>query len=531
MKQKLTLSARLYLSNLFLILVAVLLTGGLCLRVTLSNKQKDLDATILDIASVVSDMGMVQQALEDGRVLPVLWTHLDRIVSDMEYVDILVICDTASSRLYHNNAERVGETFVGGDEGAILQGAQPYISVAEGTLGLQRRAFHAVTDNDGNIIGFVMASVLNDHLTEIRNQILVVFLSITVVLLLLGLLFSAAAEYTLRKNLLGYKPEQLIDLYVERGEVLDALEEGLFAINNKGNVIIMNQSAKRMLDLPPETRTDGEPLVKLFPQTRLPDVLHSGVAEYNINFVIKNQNIISSRIPVRKNGGIIGAVSIFRDKTEVTRMAEELTGANTMVDTLRAFNHEFMNKLHIILGLLETGDVAQAKTYIMGTSLVSGEAVSDITHRVPIAKLAALLIGKMLRANELGIQLSLKADSYFYPKEDALPDDCYITLVGNLLENALYELNSPKEKQNPVKEIELGIYSEQGHTLIVCDDTGGGIPPEVLENLYDRRTTTKGEGHGTGFALIKEIVDRYQGDISIETELGHGTSIEITLPV
>lgn len=65
MKQKLTLSARLYLSNLFLILVAVLLTGGLCLRVALSNKQKDLDATILDIANVVSDMGMVQQALED----------------------------------------------------------------------------------------------------------------------------------------------------------------------------------------------------------------------------------------------------------------------------------------------------------------------------------------------------------------------------------------------------------------------------------------------------------------------------------
>lgn len=212
-------------------------------------------------------------------------------------------------------------------------------------------------------------------------------------------------------------------------------------------------------------------------------------------------------------------------------MAEELTGANTMVDTLRAFNHEFMNKLHIILGLLETGDVTQAKTYIMGTSLVSGEAVSDITHRVPIAKLAALLIGKMLRASELGIQLSLKADSYFYPKEEALPDDCYITLVGNLLENALYELNSPKERQNPVKEIELGIYSEQGHTLIICDDTGGGIPPEVLEKLYDRHTTTKGEGHGTGFALIKEIVDRYQGDISIETELGHGTSIEITLPV
>lgn len=532
MRRKLTMSTRIYLSNMFLILVAVLLTGILCLRVTLSNKQRDLDAIITDAASLIAQSDMTRQALEDGVVLPVLRQQLDLMLQNMEYVDILVVCDTNSTRLYHNNEERVGEAFVGGDENAILQGAEPYISEAEGTLGLQRRAFHAVTDKNGQIVGFVMASMLSDHLTDIRNQILLVFLGIAVLLLLLGLLFSAAAEYALRKNLLGYEPEQLIDLYVERGEVLDALEEGLFAINSKGNVIIMNQSAKRMLGLPPETRTDGEPLTKLFPETRLPDVMRTGVAEHNINYVIKNRNIISSRIPVRTDGEIIGAVSIFRDKTEVTKMAEQLTGANTMVDTLRAFNHEFMNKLHIILGLLETGDVAQAKTYIMGTSLVSGEAVSDITHRVPISKLAAMLIGKMLRANELGIQFSLKVDSYFYPKQDNLPDDCYITLVGNLLENALYELNSPRSSQtNQIKEIKLGIYSEQGHTLITCDDTGGGIPPEVLANIYDRHVTTKGEGHGTGFALIKEIVDRYQGDIHIETELGYGTSVEITLPV
>lgn len=90
------------------------------------------------------------------------------------------------------------------------------------------------------------------------------------------------------------------------------------------------------------------------------------------------------------------------------------------------------------------------------------------------------------------------------------------------------ELNSG---DYPIKEIQLGIYSEEGMTMISCDDTGGGIPEEILPSIYDKKTTTKGEGHGNGFALMKEIVDHYNGTFHIETEPGEGASIEITLPV
>lgn len=90
------------------------------------------------------------------------------------------------------------------------------------------------------------------------------------------------------------------------------------------------------------------------------------------------------------------------------------------------------------------------------------------------------------------------------------------------------ELNS---RDFPVKKIEVGIYSEEEHTIITCDDTGGGIPEKILFSIYDRHTTTKGEGHGTGYVLIKEIVDSYQGMVHIDTEAGMGSSIEIILPI
>ena len=253
-----------------------------------------------------------------------------------------------------------------------------------------------------------------------------------------------------------------------------------------------------------------------------------GREELNHSVMIHDNQILSSEILICNEKEVQGAVSVFRDKTEVTKLAEELTGARYMVDTLRSFNHEFMNKLHIILGLLETEKYEEAKKYIMNTSMVSGKEVSNISHLIPISNLAALVIGKLIRASELGIEFSMKNDSYFSKKKRDLPVDCYITLVGNLVENAMDELN---QADFEMKKIELGIYSEEGNTIITCDDTGGGIPEEILFSIYDRHTTTKGEGHGTGFVLMKEIVDSYRGTIHIDTEMGMGTSIEIILPI
>lgn len=527
-KRKLPFFTRIYLSNMLLMLVAMCLIGLLFLHSAISIREADLNTTIENMSGMVSEMAAVRDSLKAGTASAELTAWLDLLVDSFSYVDILVICDVNSVRLYHTNPERVGELFFGGDEGPILEGADPYISRATGTMGLQQRSFHAVRDEDGTVIGFVMASIQTVNIDRIRMQVISSCLLTLMLLVPISFLVSAAMVYRLRRILMGYAPEEFSNKYMEQAEVMDALEEGIFAINTEGEVILMNLSAKRMLELDPEEPTEGRLLTELYPETQLPNTVKTGVAEHNINFVIKNQNIISSRIPVRSQNKIIGAVSIFRNKTEVTRLADELTGAKYMVDTLRAFNHEFVNKLHVILGLLETENMEGAKRYILETSLVSGQAVSDITHRVPIANLAALLIGKLIRASELGIQLSLKPDSYFYTKTRRLPTDCYVTLIGNLVENAMDELNSGSF---PVKKIELGIYSKEGITIICCDDTGGGILPEILDSIYERDVTTKGPGHGSGFALMKEIVDRYNGSFHIDTEPGEGTSVEIVLQI
>lgn len=527
LRKHLSITLRLHLSIFSVILVTAVLTGLFCLHQAISMKNTDRDTLISDLSRVLAQLPAVERLAQGEALSPALKGTLDDL-SSMSQIDLIVICNTKSIRLYHTDNARMGDVFIGDDEGRILSEGKPYISIAVGSLGLQRRAFHAIRDAGGQINGFVMVSVLNSRINQVQATIINSFLLILLFMLFIGTIIAAIFRHTLEVVFLGYRPEEFANLYVERTEVLDALDEGIFAIDRAGKVILMNHSAKRMLDLSPDVSTEGHLLTEYYPETRLPDTALTGIAEHNISFMIRGRHIISSRIPIRRKGKIIGAVSIFRNRTEAVRLAEELTGAQYMVDSLRSANHEFMNKLHVILGLLEIGETQQAKQYILNTSLASTRAISDIHKRVPIPSLAGLLIGKMLRARDLGITFLLKQDSYFYPKQTPLPSDCLITLVGNLVENAMDELNRP---DCPVKQIELGVYSEEGHTTIVCDDTGGGIPEEILFSIYDPHTTTKGEGHGNGYNIMKEIVDHYEGAFHIDTEPGEGSSIEIILPV
>ncbi len=525
-------AVQIFLRDFLLVCVAVILTGGISLYLALTIRQNDMDTAIRNLACIVSQMDVVRESLEAGKALPEMKEELDLLINNCDQADILVVCDKDSIRYYHTDPERVGKKFRGDDQGEILNGADPYISEAEGTLGKQRRAFYPVLDEDGQITGFVTASVLTKSLTQIRNNIIRIFILIFGALFSLGALLSGASVYGIRKILLGHDPEEFRRIFQEHADVIDRLEEGLLAVDAKGNATLINKSARQILGI--EDEKDGQlaenykNIKDIYPESLLPQVLENQEEILNHNLVIRDNQVLCSDILVRKGEKIEGAVSVFRDKTELARMAEELTGARYMVDTLRAFNHEFMNKLHIILGFLEMKEYGEARKYILDTGMVSGKEVSHICQTIPLENLAALIIGKLIRAGELGIDFSLKNDSYFYEKKKALPADCYITLVGNLIENAMDELNS---RDFPVKRIEVGIYSEEGNTIITCDDTGGGIPEEILFSIYDRHTTTKGEGHGTGYALIKEIVDSYQGMVHIDTEAGMGSSIEIVLPV
>ena len=114
----------------------------------------------------------------------------------------------------------------------------------------------------------------------------------------------------------------------------------------------------------------GKFVLDVFPESHLPRILKSKRAEYNVNLTLKNIHLITSRIPVIENNEVIGVVSIFRNQNEVIKLSEQLTGINHIVEAMRAYTHEFNNKLHVIWGLIQCELYRDASNYIMQVATI-----------------------------------------------------------------------------------------------------------------------------------------------------------------
>ena len=196
-----------------------------------------------------------------------------------------------------------------------------------------------------------------------------------------------------------------------------------------------------------------------------------------------------------------------------------------MVDTLRTFSHEFNNKMHLILGYLEQQDPAEAKNFIMNDMGATSANIGKVTNGIESSGIAAIIIGKMVEANSSGISLELQADSFCKELTVGISFDCYVTVLGNLLQNAIDELRESRVK---VKEISLGLFIDADYSILTVTDTGRGLPPDIRQHLFEKGVSTKGSDHGTGLFLVKEAVDRYHGTIEVDTEQDEGTSITVS---
>ena len=135
-------------------------------------------------------------------------------------------------------------------------------------------------------------------------------------------------------------------MFTVRDNVLEALEEGLLAFDNEGSIVYMNCSAKKMLDL----NDDVKSISGAIPEISANKILSSG--EKCIGLSVHSDNgsdIIADIIPITDNEKTEGGLCILRDRTEFTKLMEDLSGVKYLVESMRANNHDFTNKLHHFL--------------------------------------------------------------------------------------------------------------------------------------------------------------------------------------
>jgi signal transduction histidine kinase len=79
-------------------------------------------------------------------------------------------------------------------------------------------------------------------------------------------------------------------------------------------------------------------------------------------------------------------------------------------------------------------------------------------------------------------------------------------------------------------DLRVAIRSSEQSVVITVSDSGSGIPQESIEKIFEPFYTTKDKGTGLGLAIVYNIIKKHNGDITIESEAGKGTTFTITLP-
>ena len=522
---KSTLEHSLFWSFMLVSTLVVLLSLGTTLYFDMTRQRKDMDAAISGTAAYIASLPGVVTMLEEGYPAQQVRESLDSLCANIPNINVAVVCDKNGLRFFHTDRLKTGESYVNGEETAILQGAPPYITIGYGTMGTQRRAFHAVYSAQNEIIGFVMVSVFTGVITAHLRSILLLHLMIFFAMLIVSFLLSHTILAYLRKTLMGLGPEELLSRYLQQDEVLSAISEGIIASDTAGNVLFVNAAARQIIG--GENPIEGRPLAELLPDTRQDTVLRNGKPENHRSWLVSGHSVLASEIPIRNSMAeqVQGVLTILYDRTEMLQMSDQLFGARSMIEALRTYNHEFSNKLHVILGYLQNGDSAKAMRFILNNNLISGQLICQTAEQIRVSELCALIIGKMIHAAERGISLTLAADSSCIEPDLLLPINDMMTIIGNLLENAIEELSSAGTE---LREIKFGLYCRPDCNIIICEDTGRGISDAIFQTMYENGISTKGEFRGTGLYTVNRIVSQFGGKIAAETEPGVGTVFTVT---
>jgi sensor histidine kinase regulating citrate/malate metabolism len=243
--------------------------------------------------------------------------------------------------------------------------------------------------------------------------------------------------------------------------------------------------------------------------------------------MIKGTIILTNRVPIMEGNSVVGAIATFRDKTRVIHLAEELTGVQQVVDALRANTHEFMNKLHVILGLIQMKAYDEAKAYIINVRERDGQTVGPIMDIFEDSTLAGLILGKLNRARELGIAMSIAKGSCLESRHENITTQALIGIIGNLVENAF---DAVIKRANISKSVNLSVVERSDGIVIAVSDNGIGLTEDEKPNIFERGYTTKKDSKGVGLSIVKNAVEAYGGTIEIRNNQGDGVTVTVHLP-
>lgn len=345
--------------------------------------------------------------------------------------------------------------------------------------------------------------------------------------LLVGLGGSWLLSRRIKRQTRGLEPREIAGLAEHREAMLRGIAEGVIALDPQHRITLVNEVARRLLDLP--EHAVGTPVGDLRIEGRLREVLvgentrpRTGVdpddhvtAARDEVVIRRGRVLVMSTMRVVSGERVLGTVTTMRDRTALADLEREIGAFRSTAHVLRSQAHEFANQLHTISGLIQIGELDEVVRYVDALSerrtaldLVVNTLVEDPT-------VAALLMAKVATANERRIDLTITEDTRLERLDTGDAADV-ATVLGNLVDNAF---DHAPRGESPEPFVRVRIRQDASTVEIVVTDSGPGVPEELRATLFEHGTTTKKVDpmeHGVGLALTRLVCRRRGGEIDVE---------------
>lgn len=527
-----TTSRRLRLSTqlLLLQLAIILLTIGVASVVLYMHSQNGLSkragAESLAIAqTVANDQRVVTAVTQPGgaRIIDPIAERVRRATG----AAFVVVANRRGIRMSHPNPKLIGKSLLHdpGENPAPIFAGRTFVGEQRGSLGLSMRAKVPIRNAQGRVVGLVSVGVLETAIASEFRESLPVILIPLLVALTLAIAGAFLLARRVKRQTFGLEPDEIAALLEQREAMLHGVREGAITLDPAGRITLINDEAQRLLGIGADAV--GWSVENVVPEGRVREVLAGRVAGQDEVVVVGDRVLVANRMPVELRGRSIGAVVTLRDRTELDALSRELHDVRNLADALRAQEHDFQHRLHVISGLIELGRYDDAVAEINRSSLLHQELAASLVERVGDPILAALLLGKAAVASEHGVKLDVHATEL--PKE--LEDTrSLVTMLGNLIDNALESVSAGGAGGH----VDVTLQVDGGELVIAVHDSGPGVDSSLTEEIFRDGFTTKiargnQQKRGLGLALVSQEVRRRNGTIRVENVDGARFTVRMPL--
>ncbi len=347
--------------------------------------------------------------------------------------------------------------------------------------------------------------------------------------------------------------------------LLTTMSDGLLAVDRQGNVRTINPAARRMLELPQEDH-EGKDIEALFEGSpELKEYLKGALAapegllqkELRARRASEEQVMLASSSSLLDSAGeVMEVIANLHDVTELKKLEARMRQADRLaaLGTLAAgMAHEIRNPLSAIKTFVQLlprklekpGFLDKFNRTVPRELERINSLIEDLLElaRTPRYRPQDLALGPALEQNLelLDEQMGLAHVTL----ESRIPEDLPAVWVDgshldkafhNLVRNALQAMPSGGCLTVTAYEVDNRDGVDQRFSgdrpwcAVRFQDTGNGIPPEVLPNIFNPFFSTKDSGTGLGLAITYKVITEHGGFIEVASEEGHGSSFTVYLP-